>query len=63
MLDINVEVRDMCHCPSSIKCKPCAEDIKMKSSKVEAQFGVHYKCPDHGKYRHFEDELLRYKVV
>ena len=53
---------DYCICPSSINCGACKEDLAARLSSSEKKFGIHYKCSIHGKYRHYEDGLMRYKV-
>ena len=52
---------DYCSCPSSIGCGKCDEDIAARASS-DNKFGVLYRCPYHGQYRHYEDGLMRYKV-
>lgn len=52
--------KEVCDCPSSTGCHACADDIQLKlSGKLSADH--RYSCAVHGKYRHYEDILLRYK--
>ena len=51
---------DICKCPTSIGCQACEDDIIRQIR--DKQFAVHYTCQYHGKLRHYEDGLMRYKV-
>nr|ARQ84970.1 DUR3-like urea-proton symporter [Tridacna squamosa] len=53
---------DDCNCPSSIDCGWCKDDLAARLSSREKTFEIHYKCSIHGKYRHYEDGLMRYKT-
>ncbi|XP_045205297.2 uncharacterized protein LOC123557720 isoform X1 [Mercenaria mercenaria] len=52
--------RELCDCPSVVDCKLCDDDIKDRLSG-KAKPGFQYKCPVHGQYRHYEDQLMQYK--
>ena len=56
------EMEDVCDCPSSVGCLPCLKDIKARSMSGSSH-AVHYSCPIHGQYRHYEDDLVQYKVI
>lgn len=59
--DISEMLKDLCDCPSSVDCRHCLNDVKLRS-ETRSSHGVHYSCPTHGQYRHYEDVLMEYKV-
>ncbi|XP_060573870.1 uncharacterized protein LOC132731673 [Ruditapes philippinarum] len=53
------EGNDLCQCQSSIGCKACELDIENRAR--DGIDNVVYTCSTHGKYRQYEDGLIRYK--
>ncbi|XP_060577881.1 uncharacterized protein LOC132734992 [Ruditapes philippinarum] len=57
--ELCAEGNNLCHCPSSIGCKACELDIEIRAR--DGIDNVVYSCSTHGKYRQYEDGLIRYK--
>ncbi|KAL4239301.1 hypothetical protein ACF0H5_000118 [Mactra antiquata] len=57
---INGEKESQCICQPATNCRDCDNDIKRRHESNDEP-GFQYKCPTHGKYRHYEDQLLEYK--
>ncbi|XP_053400065.1 uncharacterized protein LOC123557723 [Mercenaria mercenaria] len=50
----------LCKCVTSLECDLCGQDVKDRLAG-HLEPGFKYKCPIHGKFRHYEDQLLQYK--
>ncbi|XP_061164269.1 uncharacterized protein LOC133173296 [Saccostrea echinata] len=50
---------ELCRCSSSVNCPACLKDLVKKEQTRD--YAVHYTCPVHGDYRHYEDLLMHYK--
>ncbi|WAQ98212.1 DUR3-like protein [Mya arenaria] len=55
-----VSAFDGCQCPPALDCNECGEDVK-RAFVGGQEPDFRYKCSIHGKYRHYEQQLLRYK--
>lgn len=60
LMQTNDNKDDFCQCPSVANCTLCQKDIEARLQ--EGVDLVTYKCSVHGRYRKYEDGLLRYKV-
>ena len=54
----NDKCTKVCTCPTSTGCKECVADIELRTTG-QIDFGQHYSCSVHGRYRHYEDMLMR----
>lgn len=51
----------LCECPPADRCDACRDDIDTMTSHEVPIWDKVYSCEVHGKYRHYEDHLLRQK--
>ncbi|XP_053398879.1 uncharacterized protein LOC128556922 [Mercenaria mercenaria] len=59
LLDLCRDHSNLCQCPTSIDCKACELDISNRAT--QGIDNVQYACTVHGRYRQYEDGLMRYK--
>ncbi|XP_062582041.1 uncharacterized protein LOC134243828 [Saccostrea cucullata] len=52
--------RSYCQCIYSAECSKCVADVELCTSG-RPEYQLHYQCPIHGEYRHYEDMLKEYK--
>ncbi|CAH1782806.1 unnamed protein product [Owenia fusiformis] len=53
--------KDMCVCPSAYGCPDCAADRARRQEFSDTITEEPYHCPTHGKYRQYQDSLMRIK--